>query len=267
MNKPTHHSLIELLKLYSDTEIVRLINSVNLQNGPEPSVKIPYEDLLSEMENRDIDCSHVRDYNRNLNEMFVELREINDKKRLFANWMMMFTDEDYAIISNKADEEEEEEDEIEYDFPVYCPICDKLCECGHIVAIYDDSYHNFEGGDVYGYIGEFREIIRKGFRHLLKRGKLHPAFTLQSLTECWEEFQSYEPRPDDEEVEIDDRLANRVILNLLRYEGADWDTNEVASSGPGASSSEDFLFANDPIKVIKSAIARLKKEFPGVRRK
>lgn len=122
MNKPTHHSLIELLKLYSDTEIVRLINSVNLQNGPEPSVKIPYEDLLSEMENRDIDCSHVRDYNRNLNEMFVELREINDKKRLFANWMMMFTDEDYAIISNKADEEEEEEDEIEYDFPVYCPI-------------------------------------------------------------------------------------------------------------------------------------------------
>lgn len=186
MNKPTRQSLIELLKLYSDTDIVQLINSVNLHNGPEPSVKIPFEDLLSEMENRDIDCSHVRDYNRNLNEIIVELREINGKRRLFANWMMMFTDEDYSIISNKVDEE----DEIEYDFPVYCPICDKLCECGHIVAIYDDSYQNFEGGDVYEKLGEFKEIIQNGYRQLVKKGTPNPLFTLRSLKECWDDFQS-----------------------------------------------------------------------------
>ena len=265
MNKPTRHSLHELLKLYSDTDIVQLINSVNLHNGPEPSVKIPFEDLLSEMENRDIDCSHVREYNRNLNEIIVELREINGKWRLFANWMMMFNDEDYAIISNKADEEEEEE-ESECEFGVFCPICDKVCECGHIVAIYDDSYQNFEGGDVYEKLGEFKEIIQVGFRQLMKKGTPNPKFTLRSLSECWHEFQSRDPKPDDELIELNHALTNKVILNLLRYHGADWGTDEIVDSGPGFSSSESFLFANDTFKEIKNSIARLKQEFPGMRK-
>lgn len=217
------------------------------------------------MENRDVDCSHMRDYNRNLNEMLVELREINGKKRLFANWMMMFTDEDYAIISNKAEEEvEKEEDEIEYDFPVYCPICDKLCECGHLVAIYDDSYQNFEGGDVYEKLGEFKEIIQTGFRQLMKKGNQNPQFTLRSLKECWDEFHSRDPKPDDELIELDHTLTNKVILDLLRYHGADWGTNEISDSGPGFSSSESFLFANDTLKVIKDGLGRLRGEFPGL---
>ena len=269
-NRPA--GLPELMKLYSDEEMVAMINSAKQDVGADqPSEPITYEELLAEMEARGIDCTHVRNYDRSLLEMLVELKEIKGRKRLFANWMMMMNDDDFSagISDDEDDDEEDEEEEEDYEseFGIYCPICDEVCECGHLVAIYDCTFHNFEGGDVYGYIDEFREIIRKGFRHLLKRGELHPAFTLQSLTECWEDFQSNEPKPDDEEIEINYRISNRVILNLLRYQGADWGTNEVTSSGPGASSSEDFLFANDPIKVIKSAIARLKKEFPGLGRK
>lgn len=270
--KNTPAELLELLKLYSDEEMVQMINSAIQYIGADlPLVTISYEELLAEMEARGIDCTHVRNYDRNLLQMLVELKEIKGRKRLFANWMMMMNDDDFsaAISDEEEDDEEDEEEEEDYEseFGIYCPICDKVCECGHLVAIYDCTFHNFEGGDVYGYIAEFREIIRKGFRHLLKRGKLHPAFTLKSLIECWDDFQSNEPKPDDEDVEIDYQIADRVILDLLRYQGADWDTNEVASSGPGASSSEDFLFANDTIKVIKSALARLRKEFPGLGRK
>lgn len=264
MNKPTNHSLIELLKLYSDGDMVQLINFAKLYNGSESSsVTIPYEDSLYEMEKRDVDCSHVRDYNRNLNEMIIELRDINGKKRLFANWMVTFTDEDYSIISIVAVESEAAQHEIidESEFGVFCPICDEFCKCGHMIAIYDDSYQCFEGGDVYESIGEFEEIIHIGFRQLLNKGVKNPLFTLRSLKDCWDDFQSRDPEPDDEMIGLDRTLTNKVIIDLLRYHGADWGTNEIANSGPGISSSESFLFANDTLKVIKDGLGRLRKEF------
>ena len=270
--KNTPAELIELLKLYSDTEMVYMINFAKQDVGAEqPSVTISYEKLLAEMEKRGIDCAHVKNYDGYLNEMVVELKVMKGKKRLFANWMLLMNDDDFSKSINDEDEydedyenENEEEDEQEYEFGIYCPICERVCECGHLVAIYDVSYDNFEGGDVYEYISQFEEIISEGFRHFMKKGKLNPAFTLRSLKECWDDFQSCDPKPDDEEINYDPNLTNQVILDLLRYHGADWSTNEVANSGPGFSSSEDFLFANDPIKVIKSAMARLKKEFPGL---
>ena len=264
--KNTPAELLELLKLYSDAEMVQMINFAKLDIDEEfPTVTISYEELLDEMEKRGVDCSHVKNYDGYLNEMMVELKVMKGKKRLFANWMMLMNDEDYSSNLNDDDYDDEDEDEnYESEFAIYCPICKMLCECGHLVAIYDNSYKSFEGGDVYDYIGEFKEIISDGFRHFMKKGKRNPAFTLRSLKECWDDFQSCDPKPDDEVMDIDHRLANNVILDVLRYHGADWNTSEIANSGPGFSSSESFLFANDTIKVIKNAIVRLRKEFPGL---
>ena len=259
--------LIELLKLYSDAEMVQMINIAKLDYGAkQSSIFIPYKDLLSEMERRDIDCSHVRNYNSNLNEMVVELRDIDGKKWLFANWMMMFTDEDYSVISKKSEEKagKEDENEDKFDVGIYCPICQETSKCEHIVAIYDTFYHSFKGGEVYDKIIEFEEIIQMGFRNLMKQGNRNPQFTLRSLKECWDNLQCRDPNPDEELIYIDRRLANKVILDVLRYHGADWGTIQTANSDPGFRSSVIFFFANDTIKVIKVSIGGLRNEFPGL---
>ena len=106
--KNTPAELIELLKLYSDTEMVYMINFAKQDVGAEqPSVTISYEKLLAEMEKRGIDCAHVKNYDGYLNEMVVELKVMNGKKWLFANWMLLMNDDDFSKSINN--------DENEYD--------------------------------------------------------------------------------------------------------------------------------------------------------
>lgn len=269
--KKTPEELIKFLKMYSDAEMVRIINFAKQDAGAKyPEVTIPYEDLLAELEKRGIDCSHVNDYDGYLNEMVIELKVMAGKKRLFANWMLLLNEDDFARYieqSEKDDLENEDELSEEVEFGVYCPICDEVCECGHIIAIYDRTYKSFEGGDVYEFIGAFQEIIEEGFRHFIQKGKRNPVFTLRSLKECWDHFISLDPKPEDEKVQHNHKLVNEVILDVLRYQGADWSTNEIANTGPGFSSSERFLFANNTMIVIKDSLKRLRKEFPGLKRK
>lgn len=112
---------IELLKQYSDADMVELINNTKVDYGAEyPYVTITYEDLLAEMEKRNIDCLHVKKYDGYLSEMVVELKEMVGKKRLFANWMMLMNEEDYLkfIKANEEAENEEDENEDEFGFGV-----------------------------------------------------------------------------------------------------------------------------------------------------
>ncbi len=110
--KSTPKEFIELLKLYSDSEIVEMINYAIKDYGVGyPLVIITFNDLLAEMKIRGIDCTHVNNYEGYLNEIVVELKVMKGKKRLFANWMMLMNDEDFYKSINDDDCDEDGESE------------------------------------------------------------------------------------------------------------------------------------------------------------
>lgn len=112
--KNSTSEMMKLLKLYSDSEIVTLINTVKLDYGYErPEGGLSYEDYLIEMERRGVDCSHVNDYDGYLNEIVIELKVIAGKKRLFANWMLLLNEDDYTRYIEQYEKDDlENEDEL-----------------------------------------------------------------------------------------------------------------------------------------------------------
>ena len=73
--------------------MVQIINFAKQDVGADlPSVTTSYEELLAEMEKRDVDCPHVMNYEGNFTEMVIELKVTKGKKRLIASLIMLKCD-------------------------------------------------------------------------------------------------------------------------------------------------------------------------------
>ncbi|KKM90197.1 hypothetical protein LCGC14_1241090 [marine sediment metagenome] len=142
-----------------------------------------------------------------------------------------------------------------------CPICNstEYGSCGHLVADFDRTYGECLGGEIYDRQAEFSDLAERAFlMHLNQKTVL--SVKKWGLDELWE-ITLGKFDPDEEYVELDGDIFQRVLIALLKDSGA-FDVPEglIDPGGPSMTSWVSLLFADDPSKVIDMAINKLKIE-------
>lgn len=139
-----------------------------------------------------------------------------------------------------------------------CPVCQSsdYWDCGHLVASFDRSFCECQGGELYKRMPEFSNLVENAFlSHLTK--KAVPSVGEWELDELWKTaHESFES--DEEYIELDGDIFQRVLIQLLEDSGAfELPERLMDLGGPGMTSSMSLLFAEEPAKVIELAVKKL----------
>jgi hypothetical protein len=147
---------------------------------------------------------------------------------------------------------------------VVCPICDaqEYWECGHLVAKFDRTFCECQGGVFYGQMGKFSSLIEGVFLRFLKADD-EPVFKSGILEELWDAARlSYVP--EEGYVGLDSDILLTFLIELLEDEGAFSPSGSLMDpGGPGMTSSISILFDDKPTDVIESAFKAVSKELEG----
>lgn len=141
---------------------------------------------------------------------------------------------------------------------VVCPICDnpEYWECGHLVANFDLTFCECNGGEIYDLMRNFRNLIEGAVLRHLQEGS-EPSHWGEGSDELWE--YAKENYSDGEDwVEINDAAVQRLIIDRLTEAGAFELPGSLADlGGPGMSSSVALLFGESPKQVVQQAFLGL----------
>jgi len=158
------------------------------------------------------------------------------------------------------DEEESEQESDESEGDPFCPICDMECYCDHLLIIYDKTYKSFEGGEVYEHTSKFSNLIISGLTDCLKSKRNNIQFLLKSLNTIWIEMNQHE-NPDEMDAYISTSQLFDLFSELFVKHGGVWGEDGYTNSGPGYSSLETYMFAENPEDTINKALIELQSEF------
>ena len=142
---------------------------------------------------------------------------------------------------------------------VVCPVCEasELWDCGHLVASFDRSFCECQGGLFYEHMHQFCSLIEGAFLVHLRNGS-EPSLNYDALPELWDEAKNNFEPGDEDYVDLDGDILQRFLIELLEEAGA----FEAAGSlmdpgGPGMTSSMSLLFSDNPTEVIRKALQKL----------
>ena len=142
-----------------------------------------------------------------------------------------------------------------------CPICDNpdYGDCGHLVAIYDLTFLECNGGEIYHREGHITCVIEKVFVSHLQNGS-EPSLQNATLAELWESTKS-SVEPDEDDANLDRHTLQTFLIELLEDSGAEQAPGALMDpGGPGMTSSITLLFAEQPSEVIDMAIKRVARD-------
>jgi hypothetical protein len=148
---------------------------------------------------------------------------------------------------------------------IRCPFCAAVT-CTHLLAVVDLSFSEWwETGYASERHHDFYLLIEDRFRQWLECELQVPPVTNPELAELWKgvvkDFSGASktsPKKDHAEVVLDNPVVNRLIIELLRKAGADY---QRATEGyaPGYDSSMAVLHARNPAAVLSAALEELKR--------
>ncbi len=142
-----------------------------------------------------------------------------------------------------------------------CPFCGATSECAHLLAALDETFAEYNGGLLFAWRKEFRDVVAKGFHTLRAASKPRRVnFKLETLQELWDELE-HDAGVDDEDLAsyLDEYVLMRLLIDLLEQDEAvetHWRINE---GGPGFSSSIATMYAEDPETVFLHMMASLQR--------
>ena len=145
---------------------------------------------------------------------------------------------------------------------VVCPVCDatEFWGCGHLVASFDRSFCECQGGLFYDHMHKFSSLIEGAFQSHLQKGS-EPSLNYDALPELWEEAKNNFEPGDEDYVDLDGDILQRFLIELLEEAGAfDAPGSLMDPGGPGMTSSMSLLFSDNPSEVIRKAARQLKIE-------
>jgi hypothetical protein len=138
---------------------------------------------------------------------------------------------------------------------VLCPICEspEFGECGHLVADFDRTYCECNGGEIFERQNEFIAIVEQAFLPHLQAGT-SPALSSPELEELWNtaELHSLEDEPY---VALDGYVFQHVLIETLLESGAiEPEGSVIDPGGPGMTSAVSLLFSENPDDCIEKAM-------------
>ena len=145
---------------------------------------------------------------------------------------------------------------------VVCPVCDAIefWNCGHLIASFDRSFGECQGGLIYDSIKRFLSIVEIAFLSHLKDGSA-PNLNHGALSDLWNEAKSNFDPNDEDYVHIDDYIFQGYLIELLQDSGGlDAPGSLIDPGGPGMTSSMSLIFSENPSDVIENALQRLSME-------
>jgi len=139
--------------------------------------------------------------------------------------------------------------------PVLCPICDaeEYNDCGHLVATFDLTFGECEGGEFYAVQHECLSALESAFQKRHANEASGP-FADEMIEDIWTKVYF----EDDGEGGLYCHLPMADVLRLfecfLDEAGAFSAGSDIAHNGPpGMSSSYMLLSAPEPAKVVSAA--------------
>ena len=142
---------------------------------------------------------------------------------------------------------------------VVCPVCDgkEFWDCGHMVASFDLTFGECQGGMFYDHERRFSSIIEDVFIRTLRTGS-RPQFSSETLSELWNEAKSNHEPDEEDYVDLDGDILQRVFIELLEEADAFEPSGSLTDpGGPGMTSSISLLFADNTSEVISKAYRNL----------
>lgn len=161
------------------------------------------------------------------------------------------------------DEEESEQENDDYDGVPFCPICDMKCYCDHLLLIYDKTFKSFEEGEFYKHVSKFSNLVLDGLTDCLESKRSNIQFSLKSLNTIWVEISQIENSEEIDSFLSDNQLFD-LFSELFEKHGGIRGEDGYANSGPGYSSLEAYMFAENPKDTINKALIELQTEFDNV---
>ncbi len=142
---------------------------------------------------------------------------------------------------------------------VVCPVCDatEFWDCGHLVASFDLSFCECQGGLFYEHMHQFSSLIEGAFLIHLQNGS-EPSFNYDALPELWDEAKNTFEPGDEDYVDLDGDILQRFLIELLEEAGAfEAPGSLMDPGGPGMTSSMSLLFSESPSEAIRKALHKL----------
>ncbi|EDL48245.1 hypothetical protein [Erythrobacter sp. SD-21] len=146
-----------------------------------------------------------------------------------------------------------------------CPFCDLPEEdwedCPHLVAVFDRTFLDCYGGEIFDRDGEFRDLVEAAFSKRLK-GAESVAFEKADLERLWQQSKYEQASQAGEESywDLNDRIFQELLIERLLAAGARALPGRCEDSTPLASSVYTILFATFPRIVILKALQLLVEE-------
>lgn len=244
----------------SDEELLDYFN--RLIPVVTPAAKI-LSILIRELTKRNIDYSGGFDGHTKIQ---AELKSIDGEKKFVPVQQTPTAIADNNISNKEPDDNKDEwaeeelgqENDKNNDDP-FCPFCDVKCYCDHLLIIYDNTYKSFEGGEIYIHTSKFSNLIIRGLTDCLENKRNNVQFSFKSLNTIWREVSLID-NPDDMYSFLTDNQLFDLFSELFEKHGGIWGDDGYASSGPGCSSIEKYMFAENPKDTISKALIELQSE-------
>ena len=138
-----------------------------------------------------------------------------------------------------------------------CPYCGSGDDCPHLLAVFDITFGECNGGHCFNKIPEVTEAVEEAFRKALSAENLEDvSWGNYYLDETWQTaLTEYSGEPKD--LLIDQGTLLGLFAELLEENGATlYDT--YFEGGPGMSSALQILYAEDPKAVYANAEGQLR---------
>ena len=137
-----------------------------------------------------------------------------------------------------------------------CVICGSEEPCQHLVANIDRSFLDCYGGEFCERENEFRDQVEQTLIAHVKSGA-KPVWKVQEINQIWEWGSTHYDKENDY-LEMDSDAFYRLVAELLVDEWAIEHPGQVIDDwGPRFTSAMTLLFAEDPKKVVQSALKSL----------
>lgn len=143
-----------------------------------------------------------------------------------------------------------------------CVICgsEEYWECGHLVAEFDLSFNQCNGGSFCNRAEEFAELIESAFIEFIKKG-IEPNFGKSNDAQQWCELWKH-AKKDFDDVEdyiyIDGDISAQIFIEMLENCGASsLGGMLLEDGGPGMTSVVKLLFEDEPESAVNLALAEL----------
>ena len=141
---------------------------------------------------------------------------------------------------------------------ILCPFCGSPDDCDHLLALIDQTFSECDGGYAFERYHEFRTRIEAAFiRSLREGGHKQRSRRKDELSELWQ-YARTAYSPGYEDVELDQYVLTRLIIELLEAAGGVRYSGPIDSGGgPGYSSALALFHARNPQAVFEAAVANL----------